>query len=55
MKVGARFQDWPGGNRIDWPCASLAKQYQNLLMERRFVRISEKTYPGWSRWYASVK
>ena len=32
------------------PCKTIAKSFSN----DHFVRISEKKYPGWSRWYAKV-
>ena len=32
------------------PCKTIAKSFQKA----RFVRISEKLHPGWSRWYARV-
>ena len=32
------------------PCKTIAKSFKKA----RFVRISEKLYPGWSRWYAKV-
>ena len=32
------------------PCKTIAKSFK----EGRFVRISEKMHPGWSRWYAKV-
>lgn len=32
------------------PCKTIAKSFKN----DQFTRISEKKYPGWSRWYAKV-
>ncbi|MBM77630.1 MAG: sulfurase [Crocinitomicaceae bacterium] len=32
------------------PCKTIAKSFKN----NQFIRISEKKYPGWSRWYARV-
>ena len=32
------------------PCKTISKSFIN----GEFVRISEKKYPGWSRWYARV-
>ena len=32
------------------PCKTIAKSFK----EGRFIRISEKEHPGWSRWYAKV-
>ncbi len=32
------------------PCKTISKSFIN----GKFVRISEKKYPGWSRWYARV-
>ena len=53
MKVGMRFQI--GEIEIELtgpapPCKTISESFE----KGSFVRISEKTYPGWSRWYASV-
>ena len=53
MKVGAKFQI--GEAKIELtgpapPCKTISESFE----KGGFVRISEKTYPGWSRWYASV-
>ena len=53
MKIGARFQI--GEVEIELtgpapPCKTISESFE----KGGFVRISEKTYPGWSRWYASV-
>ncbi len=53
MKVGAKFA--VGDAEIELtssapPCKTISKSFQN----NEFVRISEKKFPGWSRWYASV-
>jgi MOSC domain-containing protein YiiM len=53
MKVGMRFQI--GEIEIELtgpapPCKTISESFE----KGEFVRISEKTYPGWSRWYASV-
>ena len=54
MKVGARFMI--GAVEIELtspapPCKTISESFNG----EGFVRISEKKYPGWSRWYASVK
>ena len=53
MKVGAKFQI--GEVEIELtgpapPCKTISESFNG----EGFVRISEKKYPGWSRWYASV-
>ena len=53
MKVGAKFQI--GEVEIELtgpapPCKTISESFE----KGEFVRISEKKYPGWSRWYASV-
>ena len=53
MKVGMRFQI--GEIEIELtgpapPCKTISESFE----KGSFVRISEKIYPGWSRWYASV-
>jgi MOSC domain-containing protein YiiM len=32
------------------PCKTISESFEKV----EFVRISEKKYPGWARWYASV-
>lgn len=32
------------------PCKTIAKSFKNA----KFVRVSEKLHPGWSRWYGKV-
>jgi len=54
MKVGAKFQI--GEVEIELtgpapPCKTISESFNG----EGFVRISEKKYPGWSRWYASIR
>jgi MOSC domain-containing protein YiiM len=54
MKVGARFRIGEAEIELTGPappCKTISKSFT----EEGFVRISEKKYPGWSRWYASVR
>ena len=53
MRIGAKFQI--GEVEIELtgpapPCKTISESFNG----EGFVRISEKKYPGWSRWYASV-
>jgi MOSC domain-containing protein YiiM len=53
MTVGAKFL--LGDAEIELtgpapPCKTISESFE----EGGFVRILEKKYPGWSRWYASV-
>ena len=53
MKVGARFKIGPVEIELTGPappCKTISESFNG----EGFVRISEKKYPGWSRWYASV-
>ena len=53
MKVGARFKIGPVEIELTGPappCKTISESFNG----EGFVRISEKKYPGWSRWYATV-
>ena len=53
MKIGVKFVI--GEVEIELPGpAPPCKTIPESFAEEGFVRISEKKYPGWSRWYASV-
>jgi MOSC domain-containing protein YiiM len=53
MKVGVRFRIGEAEIELTGPappCKTISKSFE----KGSFARISEKKYPGWSRWYASV-
>lgn len=53
MKIGVKFAIGEVEIELTGP-APPCKTISESFTEEGFVRISEKKYPGWSRWYASV-